>query len=314
MSLREKINALGETRTPFVFCISYDKKDGFAYAKDELPRHIKIDMSGPKAANGPTPSIIKCTPIDFDSYKNKIETIKEHVKNGDIYLANLTCTSDIKLSGTLLDIFESSAASFKLLVDDYFAINSPEEFITIKDGIISTYPMKGTAEFEGEASIEALLASDKELAEHTMVVDLLRNDLSMVANEVRVPDFRYPIIINANGKKLIQSVSKITGKLEEGYEKNFGDILFTMLPAGSITGTPKKKCVEILQKTEMYERGFYCGIFGEYDGYTLKSAVSIRYIEKTKSGYVYKSGGGITIDSDPMSEYEEMIKKVYLAF
>lgn len=315
MSLREKINAFGASKTPFIFCINYDKTDGFAYEQTNIPPHIKIDMAGLKQQNSlAKPSICKHTPISFESYNAKIDTIKEHIKNGDIYLANLTCPTNIELKGSLQDIFEASSAPFKLLVDGNFVVHSPEEFVTIAQGLISTYPMKGTAVFDGQASIDALLDNQKELCEHTMVVDLLRNDISMVANEVRVDKFRYPLLIEADGKHLIQTVSKISGKLQDGYENSLGDLLFTLLPAGSITGTPKKKCVEILAKTEGYERGFYCGIFGEFDGVSLRSAVAIRYIEKTANGYVYKSGGGITVESDAKSEYEEMIKKVYLAF
>jgi len=91
-----------------------------------------------------------------------------------------------------------------------------------------------------------------------------------------------------------------------------------MLPAGSISGTPKKKTVEIIKKVEGYDRGFYTGIFGITDEKTfLDSAVIIRYIEKPTSNtpnskFIYKSGGGITIDSNVKKEYEELIKKVYI--
>ncbi len=315
MNLKEKINALGKSKTPFVFCINYDKTDGFVYEKENLPPNIKISINEKSVAKPKIkPIITKCTPIAFEEYLKKIDALKEHIKNGDIYLANLTSESKIEFSGSLLDIFNASKAQFKLLVDGSFVVSSPEEFVRIEDGIISTYPMKGTAEFSDKNSIKNLMDNKKELAEHTMVVDLLRNDLSMVATKVRAENFRYPIIIKANGKKLIQTISKISGRLEKDYERRLGDILFSLLPAGSITGTPKRKCVEILKKIENYERGFYCGIFGEYDGKALKSAVAIRYIEKSSSGYTYKSGGGITIDSDAKAEYEEMIKKVYLAF
>lgn len=315
MSLREKINALGAAKTPFIFCINYDKTDGFVYEKEKIPPNIKIGIDKKRVAKPKNkPTITNCTPIAFTQYLDKIDAIKEHIKNGDIYLANLTCESKIEFSGSLSDIFDASLAQFKLLVDGSFVVNSPEEFVKIENGVISTYPMKGTADFKDENSIKMLIDDKKELAEHTMAVDLLRNDLSMVSSLVRVDNFRYPVIIEADGKKLIQTVSKISGKLANGYEQGFGDILFSLLPAGSITGTPKRKCVEILEKTENYKRGFYCGIFGEYDGVTLRSAVAIRYIEKTSNGYIYKSGGGITADSNPKAEYEEMIKKVYLAF
>jgi para-aminobenzoate synthetase component 1 len=90
--------------------------------------------------------------------------------------------------------------------------------------------------------------------------------------------------------------------------------LVKLLPAGSITGTPKKKTIEIIKDIEMYERGFFSGIWGIYDGVSLNSAVLIRFIEKTKDDnkFIYKSGGGITIESDLKGEYFEMIDKVYI--
>jgi para-aminobenzoate synthetase component 1 len=146
-----------------------------------------------------------------------------------------------------------------------------------------------------------------------MTVDLLRNDLSIIADRVTVKKFRYPIIAKAGNKELIQIVSEIVGDLRDGYKKKLGDILFSLLPAGSITGTPKKKCLEVLEQIEGFERGYFCGVFGIFDGEELQSAVSIRFIEKTENGYIYKSGGGITLDSDWEREYDEMVEKVYIA-
>ena len=87
-----------------------------------------------------------------------------------------------------------------------------------------------------------------------------------------------------------------------------------LLPAGSITGTPKKSTVDILKNVENYDRGFYTGIFGIFDGKSLQSFVLIRFIEKIEDELFYKSGGGITLDSDLKLEYEELINKVYLPF
>ena len=85
-----------------------------------------------------------------------------------------------------------------------------------------------------------------------------------------------------------------------------------MLPAGSITGAPKQKTVKIIRETEGYDRGYYTGVFGIFDGRDLDSCVLIRFIENIEGQLVYKSGGGITFQSDPWKEYNEMIKKVYV--
>jgi para-aminobenzoate synthetase component 1 len=85
-----------------------------------------------------------------------------------------------------------------------------------------------------------------------------------------------------------------------------------MLPAGSITGTPKKSSVQIIEEVEQYKRGYYTGIFGIYDGKSLDSAVMIRFIQKEKEDFFYKSGGGITSDSNAHLEYQELIDKIYI--
>jgi para-aminobenzoate synthetase component 1 len=110
----------------------------------------------------------------------------------------------------------------------------------------------------------------------------------------------------------LQASSEITGQLPEDYPSQIGDILFALLPAGSVTGAPKKRTVEIIRETEAYERGYYTGIFGIFDGRNLDSAVLIRFLENTPTGVVYKSGGGITSQSDLMQEFDEMIQKIYV--
>ena len=147
-----------------------------------------------------------------------------------------------------------------------------------------------------------------------MVVDLLRNDLSRVATNVRVEKFRYIESIKAGERSLLQVSSKIAGNLPPDWQDSLGDLMLSLLPAGSITGTPKCSTVQIIRKLEGYDRGYFTGIFGVFDGNALESAVMIRFIEKTADGYLYKSGGGITIDSDLRSEYNELQEKIYVPF
>ena len=91
------------------------------------------------------------------------------------------------------------------------------------------------------------------------------------------------------------------------------DLFFRLLPAGSITGAPKKKTMEIIAEAETYERGFYTGVMGYFDGNSLDSAVMIRFLEQQADGsLIFKSGGGITSQSDLTSEYNEMKQKVYV--
>jgi para-aminobenzoate synthetase component 1 len=172
--------------------------------------------------------------------------------------------------------------------------------------------MKGTIDASIPNAKEKILNDEKEFAEHTMVVDLLRNDLNIVSKNVRVEKFRYIDKIRAGQKELLQVSSKISGDLSENWHSSIGDILLPLLPAGSISGTPKKKTVELINEIESYDRDFFSGIWGVYNGNTLDSSILIRFIENNQGVLYYKSGGGITIDSNIDNEYNEMKDKVYI--
>jgi para-aminobenzoate synthetase component 1 len=127
-----------------------------------------------------------------------------------------------------------------------------------------------------------------------------------------VKKFRFVQRVDAGTKKLLQVSSHISGFVGDNWHEKIGDILQKLLPAGSISGAPKKKTLEIIEEVESYKRGFYSGVFGLYDGESFDSAVMIRFVQKSKDGYIYKSGGGITLDSDATREYNELRDKVYV--
>ena len=107
--------------------------------------------------------------------------------------------------------------------------------------------------------------------------------------------------------------SEIRGRLPEDYPLQLGDLFFSLLPAGSITGAPKPRTVQIIREAETYDRGFYTGVTGYFDGRNLDSTVLIRFLEQQPDGAkVFKSGGGITFRSEARNEYEEMKQKVYV--
>jgi len=256
---------------------------------------------------------LKKHPISFERYKIAFDKVINEIKNGNTYLLNLTFPTKIETNLNLEEIFHYANAKFKLKYKNFVCF-SPERFIKIENNKIYTYPMKGTIDANIPNAKEKILNNQKELAEHTMVVDLLRNDLGMIASNIRVTQFRYIDKIKAGDKKLLQVSSEIVGDMPNNWIQNWQDILLKLLPAGSITGTPKKMTTKIIKETENYNRGFYTGIFGIIDeekGF-LDSAVMIRYIEENDNNLIYKSGGGITLDSDLESEYKEMIDKVYI--
>lgn len=306
------LNALGNKKKPFLFISDFLAQNIEVIPLDELLFHdiefcINEDYVHKKHKN-----FFKKDVIEYESYKKKFDKIIEHIKSGDTYLLNLTAPTKIYSDLTLKEIYSYANAHYKLRYKDKFVCFSPEKFIRIKGSKIHTYPMKGTIEASIQDAKNKILEDEKEMAEHTMVVDLLRNDLSIVASDVKVEDFRYVQKIDSGEKELLQVSSHISGNVGENWHEKIGDILKALLPAGSISGAPKKSTLEIIKNVEGYERGFFSGIFGIYDGEYFDSGVMIRYVEKTKDGYIYKSGGGITLDSDAKLEYSELLDKVYL--
>lgn len=309
------LNAFGANKEPFFFLIDYASKSFEAFPLTNVPNGILYQLETKTNAS----HTFTCKSFTWEktypnlsAYNRKITTILEEIRFGNTYLLNLTAPTPITLSCSLENLFYSANAPFKLSYHEKFVCFSPERFVKIEANQISTYPMKGTIDASIPDARQMILDDEKEKAEHVMVVDLLRNDLSMVSKEVRVERFRYVEKIQAGEKELLQVSSKITGKLDASWHARVGDIIATLLPAGSITGTPKRKSVEIIERVEGYDRGFFTGVFGVYDGASLNSAVMIRFLEKTEKGHFFKSGGGITLLSDAKKEYDELCDKVYI--
>ena len=313
MDLFKKLNEYGAKRKPLFFAIDFEMKEWICEDENIQYQIGKFKNFMPKKAHKNLSSI-SALHVDFNKYKKSISKVKKEIKKGNTYFLNLTFENKLKEEIDMESLFYSVSAPFKLHVKNKFVCFSPERFIKIMNNKISTYPMKGTISSSVPYAKKKILADRKEKSEHVMVVDLLRNDLSRVGTNTKVDKFRYISEVCANNKKLYQVSSKITAKLDENWQDKLGDILKKLLPAGSITGAPKIKTIELIKKIENYNRGFFTGIFGYYDGKSFDSAVMIRFLEKKEDGYVYKSGGGITIDSDERSEYEEMIDKIYLPF
>lgn len=312
----QKINRFSYQKEPFIFAIDFGGEKGFILSQEDAVKHgIQYDFGAMKntvETDQKRPLKFEYFPVDFEVYKKAFEKVIFHLKRGDTYLLNLTFPTPLRINLSLEELFAYSSAQYKLFVPGCFVVFSPEVFVRIVDGRISCCPMKGTIDAAVPDAEQKLLADEKEFFEHNTIVDLIRNDLSMVSTNVSVRRFRYIDRIHTHRGDLLQQSSEIIGTLPEGYRNRLGEVLFTLLPAGSVTGAPKEKTVEIIRAVESYDRGFYTGIFGFFDGQSLISAVSIRYIEQTTDGLVFKSGGGITALSDAESEYQEMIKKIYV--
>jgi para-aminobenzoate synthetase component 1 len=315
----DKITQYAREGCPFLFIIDFSGSRALVMTPDEaLENNIFFDVNG-TTNHSSTPQKIRPftfseAPVSLPVYQIAYEKVMTALNHGDTYLLNLTFPTKLVTDLTPEELFIHSAAGYKLMAGNDFVVFSPETFIRIRDGRIFSYPMKGTIPASVPHAAETILADRKELYEHNTIVDLIRNDIGMVATNVQVTRFRYLERITSRKGDLLQVSSEITGELPPDYLSRLGEILFTLLPAGSVTGAPKKRTVEIILGAESYDRGFYTGVFGFFDGKSLDSAVMIRFIEFTPEGPVYKSGGGITALSDLKSEYEEMIRKVYVPF
>jgi para-aminobenzoate synthetase component I len=320
MTLQEfktRLNQWGKNKIPFFFCIDFELEKPFVFTLDHGNDQILFAINGFSNAQQRDPAagkvgVKKKIPISFSAYETKFNKVLQHLRYGDSFLTNLTVKTEIETEQSLRELFNASRAKYKLLLNDQFLVFSPETFIQIRDGKIYSYPMKGTIDANIANAEDVILNDEKEKAEHITIVDLIRNDLSLVANNVHMSRFRYIDKIKTSDKDLLQVSSEITGTLPPDHHAHLGDILVSLLPAGSISGAPKQKTLEIIAGAEEEKRGYYTGVFGYFDGEKLDSGVMIRYIEKINNHLYYRSGGGITTQSDAKTEYQEVIDKVYV--
>ena len=311
------MDGLSQTKTPFFFMIDFLMENVEVYLETNLHEaglliHFPKYKNVNHARTSSELTQFQAFPQSLDKYKKGFEIVQQNIRKGNSYLVNYTCKTEIETNLTLEDIFHQSNSQYKVLSPDRFVFFSPETFIEITDNKVFTHPMKGTIDASIENAAEILKNDVKEKAEHYTVVDLLRNDLSMVANEVKLDEFQRIDFLRTQQKNLFAMSSEISGQLKPEFQGKIGSILKTLLPAGSILGAPKRKTLEIILEAENYNRGLYTGVCGWFDGENLDSCVMIRFIEKDDNQLVFKSGGGITHLSKLEDEYQEMKNKIYV--
>ncbi|WP_181168928.1 aminodeoxychorismate synthase component I [Mesorhizobium sp. B2-4-17] len=260
----------------------------------------------------------------FDDYEKRFTRLHQHIRQGDCYQGNLTFPVQAQWSGDPLAAFdaltERQPVKYGALVamgNPIVLSRSPELFFEIDaQGMIETHPMKGTAprgatKAEDERQKNFLRNDEKNQAENRMIVDLLRNDISLISEvgTLEVPElFRiesYPTVH--------QMVSDVRAKLLPGL--TIRQIFAALFPCGSITGAPKIRAMEILHDLEGMPRDVYCGAIGWIaPGGTMRFSVAIRTISLFANGEaVYNVGGGIVFDSVAEEEYQECLLKARFA-
>jgi para-aminobenzoate synthetase component 1 len=251
-------------------------------------------------------------------YESKVQRIRDYILAGDVFQVNLSQRFSLLSTCDVLELYERlrsrSPAPFSACFDagDHQVLSiSPELFLSLDGAQVETRPIKGTrprgATPEADAALAGeLLASEKDRSENVMIVDLLRNDLSRVAQPGSV---EVPALCALESHPTVHHlVSTVTARLESGCDAL--DLLAAALPGGSITGAPKVRAMQIIRELEPVPRGVYCGAIGyiSWQG-DMRMSVAIRTLTRRDGVAHIHAGGGVVLDSDPAAEYEETLDK-----
>jgi anthranilate synthase component I len=250
---------------------------------------------------------------DQATYEDGVRRIKDLIRAGDAFQVVLSQRAERTTSVSALELYRAlrrvnpSPYLFLLELEGLSLIgSSPETLVKCGDGTASLNPIAGTTE-PGEGDAERLLASEKDRAEHVMLVDLGRNDLSRVctAGSVKVARFIEP----ERFSHVTHLVSEVTGELREGVTPF--DLLRACFPAGTVSGAPKVRAMQIISELEGYRRGTYAGAVGYVlPGGTMDTCIAIRMIALSGGVARLQAGAGIVADSDPAAEHQECLNKL----
>lgn len=314
--LQNRINCATSEGKPFLFGINYEVTEGFFIENPLQQQEVLFNFNG--IGNKTTQLVVDTAPsiellyVDIHGYAKMFDVVQREIAKGRVGVINLTGRTPIKTSISEKAIFECSTALYQLYVPGRFVCFSPEIFVKIKEGQVSTFPMKGTIDAMLPNAKEQILGNEKEIEEHRRTVEAMSGDLSLVAKDVTVKRFRYVDRVQTTTGALLQTSSEIVGMLPDDYLSRMGDIIMALMPGISIVGSPKAEALEVIKLAEAQDRGYYCGIAGYFDGQTLDTCVLIRYIEIDGEQQFFRSGGGITEQSNCEKEYQELLNKIYL--
>ncbi|WP_054740080.1 anthranilate synthase component I [Cellulosilyticum ruminicola] len=301
-----------------------DIEASYEEAKDRLKELVQFVKRPSKKVEVNFDDEIEFTSnMSKEEFISKVEKAKEYIANGDIFQVVPSQVFRAKIESNLFDVYRMlrtinpSPYMYLMQFEDLqLAGASPETLVKVQDKVVVTQPIAGTRprgknDEEDQRLCEELLKDPKELAEHNMLVDLARNDIGRISefNTVEVTDYM--------ALKKLSHVTHITtnvkGQLKEGL--NAIDVVKSILPAGTLSGAPKVRAMEIIEELENNKRGIYGGAIG-YIGYegNLDTCIGIRTVVK-KDGMAYiQAGCGIVLDSNPEAEYQETINKASALF
>jgi anthranilate synthase component 1 len=253
-----------------------------------------------------------------EQFEKIIKKLKDHIIQGDIFQAVISNCFKAPFKGSLMNTYRilrtinpSPYMVYMRLDGMEAACASPETLVALRDGEISSFPLAGTCprgatEEEDAALIEALLRDEKELAEHDMLVDLARNDVGKVSRFGSVKVREYRQIKRFSHVSHISS--HVTGLVREGLDAL--DVIAATLPAGTLSGAPKKRACEIIDAAEGITRGVYGGALGYIDfAGNMDMCIGIRMAVRKGENVYVQAGAGIVADSKPEKEYQEVCNK-----
>lgn len=258
--------------------------------------------------------------ISHERYLSNVEKSKEYIKNGDIFQIVPSQRIEVESMADPYDVYRMLRSTnpspylYYFKHPDYnIAGASPEKLLSVTDGICMTKPIAGTIRRgetpEADLVNEKILINDpKERAEHTMLVDLGRNDIGKVSKfgSVHVENLMHI----ERYSRVMHIVSDVYGELQEG--RTAVDALMSVLPAGTLSGAPKIRAMEIIDELETTRRGLYGGTVGylAFDG-NIDTCIAIRTVLFRNGKAYVQAGGGVVADSVPENEYQESRNKAY---
>lgn len=322
LMLFDKVIAFDHIRQKIVLIVNMpleDPESGYNKAVMELKQLCTLLQNGEKKEEAGGHLLEEVKPLfDRATYCGMVEKAKRYIREGDIFQIVLSNRLSARFEGSLLNTYRMLRTMNPSPYMFYFsgtdvevAGASPETLVKLEDGVLHTFPLAGTRprgknEAEDQALETELLADEKELAEHNMLVDLGRNDLGRISRfgSVQVEKLhsieRYSHVMHIG--------STVRGEIREGYDAL--DAIGAVLPAGTLSGAPKIRACQLIGELENNKRGIYGGAIGYID-FTgnMDTCIAIRIAYKKNGRVFIRSGAGIVADSVPEKEYEECINK-----
>jgi len=278
---------------------------------DEIAGRLEAGIPWQRDARG-EPGPLRRVPTQ-ERYEEMVRTVKEHIVAGDVFQCVPSQRAERPTSASPLDVYRAlrrvnpSPYLFLLELDGIALVgSSPERLVACEHGHASLCPIAGTTE-PTEGDVERLLSSEKDRAEHIMLVDLGRNDLSRVCRAGTVHVSRYLEVERFS--HVSHLVSEVVGELHDGVSPF--DVLRACFPAGTVSGAPKVRAMQLISELEGFRRGPYAGaVLYALPGGTMDACIALRTIVMADGIAHLQAGAGVVADSDPTAEHEECLKKL----